>query len=79
MAQMATIVPNAIAFGWSDYLLFAVVALAGAVGGMRVGLPAAILTGPLLATALVAIVSGHPAPEPAPILVTLSQIVFGIY
>ncbi|GAA4708400.1 AbrB family transcriptional regulator [Brevibacillus fulvus] len=63
----------------TDYGLYGIVAIVGAMLASRIGLPAAVLTGPLLATAVLTIVSGKTAPELPQWIVTLSQIVIGTY
>jgi len=60
-------------------LLFSVAVAAGWWGGKWIRLPAATLTGPLLATAMVTITAGIAAPPlPEPLLL-FSQLVFGAY
>ncbi|MGD8189624.1 AbrB family transcriptional regulator [Brevibacillus ginsengisoli] len=66
-------------FPWWTYLLYIPVAITGAWGGKLIRLPAAIITGPLLFTAIIAIVTGIQAPPlPGPLLI-VSQLIFGAY
>lgn len=70
--------PNLNSSWWID-LLYALLACFGAWGGRKIRMPAAVITGPLLATALASIMSGIQAPPLPGMLITLSQLIFGAY
>ncbi|WP_167578110.1 AbrB family transcriptional regulator [Ammoniphilus sp. YIM 78166] len=62
-----------------EYGFYGLVCLAGFLVGRRIGLPNSILTGPLIATAVVMIIGGGAAPSLPPMIILLSQIVVGIH
>ncbi|ASS76105.1 hypothetical protein CIG75_14830 [Tumebacillus algifaecis] len=63
---------------WSIWPLFLLVALLGAWGGRKIGLPAAVLTGPLLATALLVLL-GLPAPQLPSDTILIAQLLIGVH
>jgi membrane AbrB-like protein len=64
---------------WSQYVLYIVLALASARLGKKMGLPASALTGPLLSTALIIIVTGNEAPHLPSLFLLLSQFALGVH
>lgn len=68
-----------VSFEWWTYPLYACVAIMGAWGGRMIRLPASIITGPLLLTAIVAIATGIQAPPLPGSLLIVSQLIFGAY
>lgn len=63
---------------WYQYIIYGLVSISGYFIGKRVGLPTSVLTGPLIATAMVASLWGEAAPPLPSIIIILSQIATGI-
>ncbi|WP_139492570.1 AbrB family transcriptional regulator [Brevibacillus dissolubilis] len=64
---------------WSQLLLFLIVVPIGTWLAHRINMPAALITGPLLTTALTIIMTNIPAPPLPPLLIIISQVMVGTY
>lgn len=63
---------------WIQYILYGLVSIVGYLFGNRIGLPNSILTGPLVATAVVMIIGDYQAPHLPSLIIILSQLAIGI-
>lgn len=63
---------------WYAYPLYVLIALFGAWAGKKIKLPAAVLTGPLIATALIILI-GMPAPQLPSGAIIVAQLLIGVH